>query len=249
MLEAGITMKPHHDNYFLDDYPLAMIKAGNFNKVPFMAGFTRDEYGAAIILLPKVFFGRSARYEEILAKVLNLPEDEAKRLAGLYPLDEYNGKVRNAYWQIIVDSFLGCPTTSGLAAASEKNPDTYFYRFDYDGMRFGNVIGVFHSFEVPFVFNSFDRPPVASLYNKKNIQEAQALSRVVQGYWLNFAKTGDPNGPGLPPWPKYSPDQKNVQLIDVNTTTAEVDWMDRCEFWEDYSRYMPLPFVGLELEE
>ena len=29
------------------------------------------------------------------------------------------------------------------------------------------------------------------------------VSRLMVGYWTNFAKTGDPNGEGLPPWPQY----------------------------------------------
>jgi para-nitrobenzyl esterase len=34
--------------------------------------------------------------------------------------------------------------------------------------------------------------------------EDRALSELMQSYWTNFAKTGDPNGPGLPQWPQYN---------------------------------------------
>ena len=59
--------------------------------------------------------------------------------------------------------------------------------------------GAFHSSELPYIFqtlSALDRPwqPVDF-----------RLSRQMASYWTNFAKTGDPNGPGLPQWPQYQP--------------------------------------------
>jgi para-nitrobenzyl esterase len=67
--------------------------------------------------------------------------------------------------------------------------------------------GAFHTAEVPYVFETIkviDRPwqPIDT-----------KLAEQMSSYWSNFAKTGDPNGPGLPNWPAYSPDgHKTMEL-------------------------------------
>jgi para-nitrobenzyl esterase len=50
-----------------------------------------------------------------------------------------------------------------------------------------------HSSELRYVFGYDDLEDAA----------ARQQSAIMQGYWTNFARTGDPNGPGLPMWPKY----------------------------------------------
>ena len=47
--------------------------------------------------------------------------------------------------------------------------------------------------------NAAGRAPNAPKYDATDI----AVSNAMQGYWTNFARTGDPNGSGLPKWPKF----------------------------------------------
>lgn len=47
----------------------------------------------------------------------------------------------------------------------------------------------------------------------------QEMTRTVSGYWANFVRTGDPNGAGLPDWPRYDPAAGNV--LDFADTGVE----------------------------
>jgi para-nitrobenzyl esterase len=86
----------------------------------------------------------------------------------------------------------------------KQTGDAVTYRYEFDRPRplppgsTGNLTPrAFHSAEIEFVFSMLpkgDKPWPA---------EDRSLSSLMSAYWANFAKTGDPNGAGLPQWPAY----------------------------------------------
>ena len=53
----------------------------------------------------------------------------------------------------------------------------------------------------------------------------------MQRYWTNFAKTGDPNGAGLPRWPAYDSSSGNLLVLDDGTNaTAGEFHVEQCKF-------------------
>ena len=61
-------------------------------------------------------------------------------------------------------------------------------------------LGAHHGCELGYVFDTLDAP------GSMGIEAAdRALAKTVSGAWVRFARTGDPNGEGLPEWPAYTP--------------------------------------------
>ena len=67
----------------------------------------------------------------------------------------------------------------------------------------------FHSSEIPYVFQTFGASP------ERNFTAGdRALSDRISTYWLNFIRSGNPNGAGLPRWPAFDPAAPKIQVID-----------------------------------
>jgi para-nitrobenzyl esterase len=82
----------------------------------------------------------------------------------------------------------------------------------------------FHSDDIEYVFGTLDTRPGETVR-----PEDRTLSEQFMSYWTNFAKTADPNGPGLPVWPKYDKDDSLIHLD--STITAGPDTLrPRYEF-------------------
>ena len=94
------------------------------------------------------------------------------------------------------------PARFAANAFAANGSPVYLYRFSYvqASMREMARAGAPHGGEIGYVFGTLSAgrggAPTA---------EDQAVSRMVQRYWVNFARTGDPNGAGLAAWPRHDP--------------------------------------------
>jgi para-nitrobenzyl esterase len=99
---------------------------------------------------------------------------------------------------------------------------TYVYHFGYvpAPMRERMPYGAGHGSEVPYVFNTLN----ARWGAPETTPEDHELARTMNSYWVNFAKTGDPNGERLPHWPVY--DTRHEAILDIQTDGTPVGMPD-----------------------
>jgi len=96
--------------------------------------------------------------------------------------------------------------------------------------------GAFHSADIQYVFG-VPMLPSKSEFESDSVDDQ--LWRTARGYWARFARTGDPNGDGVEPWPKFDRDDPEFLVLDVDVKTASGGPTDACAFWEGTDYLVP----------
>jgi para-nitrobenzyl esterase len=99
------------------------------------------------------------------------------------------------------------PARFTARAFAAKSQPVYLYRFSYVPAALQQMMryGAAHGSEIPYVFGNPMRRNGATAAPRD-----QEVARMMNTYWANFAKTGDPNGKGLPKWPRYNSNSDEI---------------------------------------
>ena len=125
----------------------------------------------------------------------------------------------------------GIPGSAGGATWGAGQP-VWEFRFSYvaESMR-SQWPGAPHASDIPFVFDT-----VRARYADQLTAADESIARKIQGFWVQFAKTGDPNGAALPDWPKYSAGTDTLMNFTAGGAVAEPDpWKARMDVTEALS--------------
>jgi para-nitrobenzyl esterase len=192
---------PDIDGKLLTEAVAETFAQGKQAHVPLLAGWNADE-GSFMAMR-----GMTAVQWSGMAQALF--KDRAAEFLKLYPGDTDAQALRSAI-DYGSDAFIALGTWKWLEAHRKTgNAPVYRYHFELAALpsKYHPGSFAFHSDDIEYVFGTLDTRPGETVR-----PEDRQLSEQMMGYWTNFAKSGDPNGAGLPTWPKYGDDNALIHL-------------------------------------
>jgi para-nitrobenzyl esterase len=215
MFGAGFSPIVNAADPLLPDLPPKLIEAGNYNKGAVLAGSNLREWG----LFQLIGSAKPASIAEFDAAV-EMQLGAQLGAAGL-PLVKTHYKpasdaeANDAFVRVITDASFRCPTRALARLLSGKGSKVYLYSFEQ-----GNA---FHAYELPYVFGN-PNPLLAPTLDEPTLM-------ALQGFWMEFAIKGDPNGRVQPSWPAY--ETASDQHVVLNSTPSVKSGLSQadCDFW------------------
>ena len=203
----------HHvrDGYVFPENVGLSFSKNKYNKVPMLFGYNSDEGTLFFpddeqptIWIPDLTPGSK---KELSTKLKEFFPANHEKLIDLYNLDE-DFTAGGTQW--MGDEIFGVNIRYVTRQNEIHGGESYLYHFSRVPPSNKQTIGAFHAAEIPFVFGSYEK---TIGYSKEDIK----LAELMQNYWVNFAKNGNPNGDNLPEWPLH----KNINWMKFTANTGE----------------------------
>jgi len=199
VIDGNLLIEPVADSY----------AAGRQAHIPLLAGWNRDENST----LAK---GMTAKKWKAFADARF--GDRASEFLEVYPGDTDDEAVRSAI-DYGSDRFIAFGTWKWIEA-QRKTGGSPVYRYHFElpapPSKYHPGGYAFHSDDIEYVFGTLDTRPGAVWR-----PDDRRLSDEMMTYWTNFARSGNPNGPGVPDWPSYNDDDLVIHLNSTITVSPD----------------------------
>ncbi|MBN1289257.1 MAG: carboxylesterase family protein [Actinobacteria bacterium] len=213
-VKDGLEFCPVADGHTMRAHPMALFHQRKQADVPLIIGSNRHE---ANLFLHDAKFSK-LQYEMMVRMVTGSHADDVFKL---FPFENDEQAGEN-FGKIMAIGEFATPARFVARCMEHKSSDQFLYQFT--GHMAGHPFKACHGAEVAYVLGNL---------NPAKCDETDfELSRIIMGYWLNFARTGNPNGEGLPEWPVYDSEKDPYMILGKPVSTRQGVWRELCDIAE-----------------
>lgn len=214
---------PNFDGRILPGDQYVRYSAGHFNDTPVLIGTNSDE--GALFAQP----GMTPAALEMQVRAGY--GDRADGILSAYP-HANNMEAARSGKQLFRDATFAWPTWTWARLQSRHGKSKAFvYYFDHRTPQTPD--GANHGSEIAFVFSTLNAPGIGAVLLKPSPADWK-LSEQMQHYWVNFATSGDPNGPGLPAWPAFEVKTQQAMVLDDAPSARPLPNQAQLHAMDDY---------------
>jgi para-nitrobenzyl esterase len=197
LIAAGGNFRPVNDGYVIPVDVFAAFKAGQFNDVSMMAGWVMGD--------GSLMGTQTMTPEQYKQQASGKYGDKAEEYLKLFP-GKTDEEVAASLKESGLIQFAAMPAHLWAGFSKSK---AYIYQFSHvpvDKPDFPNY-GAFHTSEVPFALHTLH------MWKRPWRDVDFTVEKTMDAYWVNFVKTGNPNGEGVPEWKVYEASSGNIMEI------------------------------------
>jgi para-nitrobenzyl esterase len=191
------------------------FEEGKFSDVPLLTGWNADDRVSGnqnsspaefVANAKKQFGGRAGEYLQLFPAGDEVELEETQKIIGVLGFG-----FQNYTW--------------GKMQSEKGQNDAYLYYFTRVPPGEPNY-GAFHSAEFSYALHTLRN------WNRPFEQVDYDLEKNMSDYWVNFVKTGNPNGEGLPEWPIFDPENPLVIELGTEVKTRALPFWEQMKFME-----------------
>ena len=197
---------PDIDGWVIARQPASVFAAGEEAAIPLLFGTTSRELGAASWRMPTAQDALRKAIADYFGGLAHQALAAYGLADGAQASDDPLYGAAADQWA--ADLIIRCPATAQGGWHYAAHHPTYEYEFAH-AIPGQEAQGAVHGAELPYIFGYYPKwGNIAGKFTDLDIQ----LSDLMESYWTNFAKTGNPNAAGLSDWPQFGVERKYIRF-------------------------------------
>jgi len=238
LMEFGVPTnricRPVIDGYVIPDTVYNLFATGQQNGVQIMVGNTYAEAGPYYLAMEKEY--ENYDYDTVLANAERIYGPYKDEFLAIYPSDTPEQALHDKVYALTDNQYTWHVREWGQLDSLYEDARVYCYnfsRFPVDSPESRTMQNAYHCSDILYWLGNLKFAAENEIYNAYD----QELSEIASSYIVNFAATGDPNGPGLPTWEPFA---ANAQFMGLGDDVKMVNppHEEALDFWEEYEAYL-----------